>query len=662
MKRTILALAALWIFGTSVPASLAPADPGQAQKPPAPLKYEVTVTLKLIQVYVADPKGNPAADLETADFVLYDNGRPQTITAFEKHFMSPPEVKVQETRALPARDVASLLNRKFIFLIDYEHNSLEGIAKSKKAALAFMDSQLQPGDEVALLSTSSMRALTLHEYLTADQGKVREAIAKLKDLPGLTEAPGFTGAGLPLDVSSPELLGMEKMGREMIARHAMGGATQMRGFFLSLTDLAKVLRQIPGQKNIILFSLGFGRNIMNIGSVIKDDYLSMGRELASANSPVFAVNTATREAKPAPPETSLEYLSKLTGGKYFDSVDNETKIVKDIQAATGSYYVLGYSIGASWDGKFHDIKVEVKRKGYAVSAQKGYFNPRPFNTLSRFEKHLHLLGLALGDKAPSGAQLDFPLLALPFSTAGGQNTILLAEIPVEKALEVIGDKAELISLVLDPEKTIVDAKRVELDLSKIERERVFEYTTAALAPGRYDCRVVLRNMDNGKGMVGACSLTIAEEPPAGRLRLFPPLLFVPGAEAAYLNVSEPDSKAGGDSFSLFEVYPFPSKSYVPLLGELKLGPSPLYSMLRCVSAGAEEPAMEVSAWLVQEAGGEKTPVTTNILVTTGEGLAGTCWLEIGLPQLVPGRYDLHFLVEDRLSGLKAETATTFRVK
>ena len=664
MKKMILALAVLWTFGLSVPVSPSPAGPGQAKKPPASLQYEVTVTLKLIQVHVADPKGNPALDLEASDFVLYDNGRRQTITAFEKHAMSfpvvkdvsPAEVKVQETRALPARDVASLLNRKFIFLIDYERNDLEGIMKSKEAALAFMDSQLQQGDEVALFSTSPMRALTLHEYLTADQRKVREAIARLKDLPGDTLPPGVS-----LDASSPEFMGMEKMGREMIARHAMGDPSRMRSFFLSLADLAKVLRQIPGQKNIILFSRGFGRNIMNVGSVIKDDYLSMGRELASANSPVFAINTATGMAKMAPPETSLEYLSKLTGGKYFDSVDQETKIAQDIQTATGNYYVLGYSIGAAWDGKFHDIKVEVKKPGYAVLSQKGYFNPRPFNTLSPFEKHLHLLGLALGDRASSGVQLDFPLLALPFSAAGGQNTILLAEIPGQKAVDVVGDKVELISLVFDPEKTIVDAKRIQLDLRKIGGERIFEYTTAALAPGRYDCRVVLRNMDNGKGAVGACALSIVEQQ-AGGLKLFPPLLLATGQEETYLNASGEGSKAEGGDFSLFQAYPFSPRTYHPLLGELKEGISSLCAVLRCVSGGTEQPAIEVSVQPGEQDRGQRTPLSTNILETMDDGETAIYLVELKLPKLTAGRYDLHFLVEDRLSGSKAETATTVRVK
>lgn len=663
MKRTILALAALWIFGWPAPVSVPPADSGQVQKPPASLQYDVTVALKLVQVHVTDRKGKPALDLEPPDFAIYDNGRRQTITAFEKHFLSvpvdllvpSPEGKLQETRTMPARDISSLMNRKFIILIDYGHNDLEGIAKSKNTAFEFMDTQLQPGDAVALFTTTPMSPLTMHEYLTTDQRKVRDAIVRLKEVPGIVDWGGISLGG------SAEVLGMEKMTQEMKARDAAGEPLQTRGLFASLTELAKALRQIPGQKNIILFSRGFGRNVMNIGSPERDSYLSMGAELASANSPIFAVNTAPRVAMIDPPETSLEYLSKLTGGKYFASVDVKTQIIKDIQTATGNYYVLGYTIGAAWDGEFHDVKVEVKRPGYAVAAQKGYFNPRLFSTLSPLEKHLHLLNLALGEKAYSGAQMDFALLALPFAGPGGRNTILLAELPVAEMSAGIGGNVELISLTFDPYKTIVDSKRLEIDFSKIGGEKVYEYTTAALAPGRYDCRVVLRNMANGKAAVGACSLTLTEAP-AGSLRLFPPLLLVPSPVDSYLNASDPGKEEGG--FSLFQVYPFSPKTYAPLLGELNQGTSLLYAMLKCLPGGAGKglPAIEISAWLVGEDGKQKYPLAQNILEVMDQGEASIGLLELELPRLPPGRYGLHFLVKERVSGSSAETATDLRIR
>jgi hypothetical protein len=56
----------------------------QPQQEQAQLRHEVTVTLKLVQVYVTDKKGNPVHDLTKHHFLVFDEGQKQTITEFEK--------------------------------------------------------------------------------------------------------------------------------------------------------------------------------------------------------------------------------------------------------------------------------------------------------------------------------------------------------------------------------------------------------------------------------------------------------------------------------------------------------------------------------------------------------------------------------------------------
>ncbi|MEW5901835.1 MAG: VWA domain-containing protein, partial [Acidobacteriota bacterium] len=488
------------------------------------------MTLKLVQVYVTDPKGNPALNLEISDFILYDNGKLQEITGFEKHFLPAPDVKLEETKPSPARDTSSLLNRKFIFLFDYERNDLAGIAKSKKAALQFLETQVQPGDEIALFSYSPIKLLTLHEYLTSDHQKVRAALKKLIEIPGI-----------PGGMESLEELGQSITGMEYTSERTdrpAGVSGDVRWFADSVRELAKAFRHIPGQKNIILFSKGFGSGVLRRDTHAHYVFMAMAKELASSNSPVFSVYTPTemREKARVFSDGSLEYLSKLTGGKYLSDVTYESKIAGAIQNATSNYYVLGYSIASNWDGKFHEIKVEVKRPGHKVYAQSGYFNPRPFNKLSAVEKHLHLLDLALGEKAYFEQHLSFPLLALPFSDKKAANTVLISEVPVQRIREVVGDNTEFISLIFDQNKTIVEGKRVEMNWRTIQGEKVCHYSAASLAPGFYDCRLIIRNLEDGKGAVGACSVEIPERA-AADLKLFPPLLLTPAQKAQYLNIS-----------------------------------------------------------------------------------------------------------------------------
>src|SRR5512137_2005867 len=81
--RSAVGVLAIFLMAPTAP-DIALLAKGQVQQQP-PLKYEVSVTLKLIQVYVTDKSGKPVRDLTKEEFRLTDNGQPVTLSAFEKH-------------------------------------------------------------------------------------------------------------------------------------------------------------------------------------------------------------------------------------------------------------------------------------------------------------------------------------------------------------------------------------------------------------------------------------------------------------------------------------------------------------------------------------------------------------------------------------------------
>jgi VWFA-related protein len=629
----------------------------------SPLQHQVTVTLKLVQVFVTDDKGKPALGLERSDFVLYDNGAPQTITDFEKHVLAVPVVERAAVEAAPApppvREAAPLLSRKFIFLVDFIMNDLPGVMMAKRATLEFMDTKVQPGDEVALFSFSPMGGLKLHEYLTSDHAKVRAAIKKLRDVPGIALGGGESG---PPD---HEPMGMELMTLQIFAPHGGPDGAGGRNLFSEVGLWAKALRIIPGQKNIVLFSQGFGAGVVQRRDPGSALFQVMARELASANAPVFTVNTTTgvwaKVAAGVFPEASLEFLSKTTGGKYLGGVDYSSRIATDIQDATSNYYVLGFTIPAAWDGKFHDIKVEVRKPGFSVYAQRGYFNPLPFNKLSPIEKHLHLLDLTLAEKASSKRSLDIPLTAVAFSDEKNENTLLLSEISVLSIREAVGDRTEFISLVLDQNKVIVDGKRFEIDWKSMRGEKVYQYAAIALAPGRYDCRVIIRNLEDGRAAVGSCFVEVAA-PRAGGPTLFPPLFLVRGPEAQYLHMTTPAKGTPAAGVSISAIFPFPPREYVPLVGSLEQGQDLLGAAVRCVWKGNRSGEMELSAWLSPEGSGERTQVEMTIVNSASRDETDFYLMEFEIPGLLPGRYRLEIVAEDAATGLNLRTAGWFSVR
>jgi hypothetical protein len=73
-------------------------------------------------------------------------------------------------------------------------------------------------------------------------------------------------------------------------------------------------------------------------------------------------------------QDTLRVLAAETDGRAFVNRNDFGKAMKQIVADSSAYYLLGYnSSQAPQDGKFHEIKVRVKRPGVDVRARKGYW-------------------------------------------------------------------------------------------------------------------------------------------------------------------------------------------------------------------------------------------------------------------------------------------------
>jgi len=648
MNKKVLILVLSLFFSYFYAFGMNPNQP-QEKKPETQLQHEVTVTLKLVQVYVTDKDGKPVTDLTKDDFILYDNGKLQTITDFERHLLLKPEKKVEEeiakTELPPPENVPSMMNRKFFLILDMDRNNAVGISKSKKAALHFIDTQLQPTDEVGVFSYSFIRRLVVHQYLTSDHEKVKEVIRKIREVPGnLLPRDSSARGGVIItrgrDTASLEIIDITNI------------------FIKIIKELAEALRYIPGYKNIILFSAGLQEDLLTSSEqVLLEKYEEMSKEFAASNSPVYTVNTSDAQRP-----LSLQMLSGLSGGRYFHDVDYYEKISAQIQDVTSNYYVLGYYINEKWDGRYHEIKVEVKRSGCIVHAQGGYFNPKPFSEFSEFEKQLHLMELALSGKPHFQEALRFPLLTLPCSNRKESNLVLLSEIPLFKIKEIIRQKTEMVTLIFDEENNIVDSSRGEVNFSIIPQDIVYHYAIKSLSPGEYKCSMVIRNIETGNGAVASSSVEIPEEIDSG-IRLYPPLLLIPEKEAFYLKASvTQEEKTEEEPLSLIDIYPFLSKKYSPLVEYLEQGIKRLLVVVRCSVVNIQKPDIELLVYLGQNSSGEKILLPFHFLSSKQEEDIDILLIEIWLPDMEAGEYSLDFVAEETNTKLRSQVYRTLRVR
>jgi len=557
MKSFSFSAAALLLI-MQVPSSPGSFGPSiQERQDKAELRYEVVVTLKLVQVFVVDKKGNPVLDLQKEDFIIHDNGRVQKISEFERHSLnlaSPeaesPPVSLEATPLQPPRD---LMPRKFIFLFDFAYNNPRGIVKAREAALHFIETQLRPTDEVGVLSYSGMGGLQLWEYLTSDHPKVRDVVEAfgLKKVSGRVDNlqekyyEAVTGQN-PADAAGwgkATLRGNEKSLPDMGAKPDLEAKPEMKSWVFAekgdlqalifaerLKDLALALRYEPGQKSIVFLSSGVPYSLIygiqapygdgrfgSFGeSLLKQRYEDMFNELAASNCIVYALDTeeigaSLKKDLRTMGAFTLQKISSATGGKYFGNINHYEKHIEKIQNLTGCFYVLGYSIDEKWDGAFHQLKVEVVRPGCEVHAQKGYYSPKPFREYSELEKMLHLVDLALNEDPMSQVPVRFPVAKLTCPPDKKANLCLAAELPLDRIQDVLQGKFEIVSIVFDERGNTIELKREVKTAADRPKEKVAHQADFDLPPGKYECRVIIRNLETGRGAVGSTSVIIEKE-------------------------------------------------------------------------------------------------------------------------------------------------------
>ncbi len=664
-RISLLLFFVLFLYGGNH-ANLEASDKSELQET---LQYEVSVTLKLIQVFVTDKDGKPARDLEKSDFILYDNGKLQEITDFETHFFSSSpekaEERARETKPARPEKRQPLMNRKFFIFIDTSNNDPQGMNKSKNAALHFVQTQLQPSDEVTLMTYNWIRGVKIHSYSSTDHGKIQEGIKGLKEIPGKIEgdnlAEGPTLVHVPYE---PSFRNNAPYGGGWIPRPNSDDEEEKALVFAkTMQEMAKAFDHIPGYKNIIFFSAGIPRKYLyEPDQIVRDGYENMGKELASSNTPVFTVNTEGARSYTRPGnqrgDFSLKLISDLSGGKYFADVEYYEDIAEDIHNITGNYYVLGYYIDEKWDGKYHEVEVKMKSKGYRVAAQKGYFNPKPFAELSDIEKQLHLIEMALSEEPHFQKFQQIPLIALPFSDKSGPNCVLLSEISLTELGDIANQETELYALIFDDGHNIVESCKGEVLLHRLESKRFFQYSISSLSPGEYQCRAVIRNKITGRSAVGATSVMI-QEPFESGISLYPPLILIPGEVSTFFKIAR--AKKGKEQVSLADVYPYLSNKFSPLIDTLDEGVNELFAVLYCKVAGIEEPNVQLASHLVYHASDKISPMPLSILSSERKEDSHILLLKLDLPHLAEGEYSLVITAEESSLKLKAQTQRMFRL-
>ncbi len=329
---------------------------GHSQQPGQPT-FRAGTDLVRVDVTVTERGDEAVTDLRMDDFEVTEDNVPQTVETLKflqvdgtrsTNLDEPLEIRSKEHALLEAaREDVRLFA---IFLDDYHITKRPEITLPLREALTKFINQLGPNDLVAL-----MEPLTTLYDLKYTRSK-SDLLARVRNFEG-RYGETFPVKSVIEEAQLSQRNWMElRSGVTLSALKAL--ATQMGG----LRD---------GRKSILFFSQGPG---VRPGS--PNDHLM--REIDEAanrgNVTIHVIDPRPLGTVGFGGDTVLRRLAADTGGRAIVNTNNPIEQLAGVMADASAYYLIGYTpTRRTNDGKFHEIKVRVKRRGVRVTSRRGYW-------------------------------------------------------------------------------------------------------------------------------------------------------------------------------------------------------------------------------------------------------------------------------------------------
>lgn len=363
---TSAALAVLLALCLIGPAAAAPRQE-QEEPPQTRFEEEVEVTEVLLDVLVTDRRGNVVLGLGPDDFVVEEDGERMEVTDATFYSSRRFLESAERARELGIDPDAVRTDRYFILFIHDQRDVVPRltaqILDAGRRARQWVRTTLLPNDYVAVVSYDY--ALQIHQDFTTDQEAINGAInAAVRGVDaerwpsriGETEGPSLL-AHLP---SASEV-------RDMSPR-----------FYGAMEVLAAAAGEIPGRKNLILFSMGFGE-VGGLGMYTPDSryYPPMVRELNDNNVAVYGIDLISIDPGGSVLDnvygSSLSQLSADTGGRYYFSAVNFLSPLEQVAEDNSGYYLLSYrSSHERGESGWQDVQVRTTNPEFRTRAREGY--------------------------------------------------------------------------------------------------------------------------------------------------------------------------------------------------------------------------------------------------------------------------------------------------
>ena len=397
------ALALAVVAAAPLPQTPAPTPPA-AQTP----TFRTRVDAVTVDVIATDKQGKPITDLTAADFEIKEGGKLQTVDSFKRIVLTDERYDLDPVRAQPitsmeamereaARDDVRLIT---IFLDDY-HTRL-GNSMAVREKLAKFVRELDPRDMVAIMypltPTLAVTYSRDHEGIAAaimkfegrkynyqqkypqEQIYNRLSRQQIEDLRNAIVIEALEGLNVYVGTLRP--------GRKTVLFVSEGLSATLP---VEIASGGQVAGGVPNSPQELLRNRAEVFNNVGLMNRLQDVFASANR----SNTSIYKLDPrglSTGEFDVSEPNVNYEsdrrvinestdvlrVLADQTDGRAIVGRNDPLPQLRQMVVDTSAYYLLGYtSSEAPRDGKFHEIKVSVKRKGVDLRFRKGYWAMTP---------------------------------------------------------------------------------------------------------------------------------------------------------------------------------------------------------------------------------------------------------------------------------------------
>src|SRR5947209_7027084 len=301
----------------------------------------VNTNLVILNVGVADRKGQPVTDLSQRDFAVYEDGVKQSIVNFE-----------------PAASPFSL-----VLLLDMSGSTLNFRPTLKQSALRFIDS-LAPEDRVEVVSFND-KVETLQRF-TTDRKKIGFAIEEL------AKGRGNTYLYKALDYS------LRQLAKEGKRRKAIVVLTDGLDTDMSNLDRETASQAKTGDEAVAAVKPDAAAALRSVlDAADKQGVTVYPLALPSADPKNLLPLTPQQAAVYSAARARMQSLADRTGGRLHEihRLEHMGRLYAEVAAEMRTLYSIAYqsSNARARDGKWRAISIEVTRADTIARSRPGYF-------------------------------------------------------------------------------------------------------------------------------------------------------------------------------------------------------------------------------------------------------------------------------------------------